>query len=98
MARLKSCPNEALPRRSRPGAALKGASTGAGGERWQEGIDHIDQAACCPEGQRHIVFVAPGFSPAWPPSACRPRGEVLEAKSQADSDLGPSKTAKENCR
>ena len=64
----------------------------------KKGIDQIDQAACCLEGQRYIVFVAPGFSPARPPFACRPRGEVLEAKSQADGDLGPSKTAKENCR
>src|SRR3989441_12403433 len=31
-----------------------------------------DDKRCCPEGQRYIVFVAPGFSPARPLSACRP--------------------------
>src|SRR2546425_2197946 len=52
-----------------------------------------DDKRCCPEGQRYVVLVAPGFSPARPLSACRPKIRAPRALTGAPS----SRTCPERC-
>src|SRR5467141_959561 len=47
--------------------------------------DRASDRACCPEGQRYVVLVAPGFSPARPLSACRPKIRAPRALTGAPS-------------